>query len=209
MLLQCVQNYTNLWKFKIIANPAHWQIVGLSLELFDTWKTVWKIVCVSDFRERTRFPIGGSACVFVMLTNACHRGKRMLCTQQNEKKHRGGIESGEKKMKRIPLALLPDAVLVMISPPSSRFQAISGFGYPRALQTSFAEPPSGIIMSPVVSSYIISGGMTTFKYALCEAQSGKSHKDKFSEFPWYFYIFFFYILTRKNSFFPVSYAKSF
>lgn len=57
-------------------------------------------------------------------------------------------------------------VRTMISPPSSLFHKIFGSGYPRALHTNLAEPPSGIIISPEVSSYTMSGGMTTSRKAL-------------------------------------------
>jgi len=56
----------------------------------------------------------------------------------------------------------------MISPPSSRLHRIFGSGYPRALHTNLADPPSGIIISPEVSSYTISGGITTSRKALYE-----------------------------------------
>lgn len=65
--------------------------------------------------------------------------------------------------------LLPDApTREIISTPSSRFQEISGFGKPRALHTSFADPPSGTIRSFEVSSDIMSGGITTSRNALCK-----------------------------------------
>lgn len=57
-------------------------------------------------------------------------------------------------------------VLTIISPPSSLLHSIFGSGYPRALQINLAEPPSGIIISPDVSSYTISGGITTSRKAL-------------------------------------------
>lgn len=77
-------------------------------------------------------------------------------------------------------------VLTIMSPPSSRFHSIFGSGYPRALHTNLAEPPSGIIMSPDVSSYTMSGGMTTSRKALCEhkwsfrGQKGKNPKNKYN-----------------------------
>lgn len=58
-------------------------------------------------------------------------------------------------------------LLAIISRPSSRFHVIFGLGNPRALQTNLADPPSGTIISPDVSSYTISGGITTSKKAVC------------------------------------------
>lgn len=57
-------------------------------------------------------------------------------------------------------------VLTIMSPPSSLLHSILGSGYPRALHTNLAEPPSGIIISPDVSSYTMSGGITTSRKAL-------------------------------------------
>lgn len=77
-------------------------------------------------------------------------------------------------------------VLTIMSPPSSRFHSIFGSGYPRALHTNLAEPPSGIIMSPDVSSYTMSGGMTTSRKALCghkrsfRGQKGRNPQKKYN-----------------------------
>lgn len=65
----------------------------------------------------------------------------------------------------------PFASLAGIPPRSSRRQVISGFGYPRALHVSLAEPPSGTIRSPEVSSEMMSGGITTSRNALCNRKS--------------------------------------
>lgn len=81
------------------------------------------------------------------------------------------------RMKFHLLLVFPDGpVRAMISRPSSRRHVIFGLGNPLALHISLAELPSGTIISPDVSSYRMSGGMTTSKKAVFVLNS----RDKYS-----------------------------
>lgn len=108
------------------------------------------------------------------------------------------------KTRSLPLTFWLAPFRMTISWPSSLRQVTRGWGNPRALQDSRAEPPSGTSVSPPPSSFNISGGTTTSREAVylfganqksiikTSFVTSKTNKKKYS----FFFFFYCCCVTR-------------